>query len=669
MQKIHKSQVVGLPPHAHLQYLAGVPRVYFQYAYTIDGKKYTERDYLGSVDTLTLEFIPNAYYMREKPVFENRPIHRYKNEKKRIREIERRNKELLARKSEILKNHEAKASETKADEFKAEETIARQTAPNKAKVEDAPPNGPKAESAVPNGLKNEAAKTENGSIPVAISGKAFYPEEPADVLLPNETKQVGASAIAIAILLETGMIEDLYRHVLHNMDDVIKLVNLAVHAAITAMATYNAGINSCTQLYIGGNCLTSPRASEFYQRIGADQSVSKKISLARLKRVGRSGLVALDGTKIPCNSKNIAIAAVGKDKKGGFSKQISFSLLAHIPTGQAVGYEYCAGNIPDISLIDHYLNQWENIGIKDTDVTFAMDRGLYSKETVVKLSEGGIKFIIGMKTNVKVVSDAIRDRNYEFYEPTALLDKADCYGVKFPWKLGLKEPADNVNVYIYRSPVKEMENSRNLKEKLLDFKRQWDSGNYDFGNNLLSLCNNPAEGKKLSINWKAYNQECYLHGYFAMVSNVEGLNLENALEDYSGRNDVEVLFEIMYKNLLKTTRVHSLAALSGLLLSVFVALNILGVIRPLRNRRLPKSWLGKKPDAMIKSRLGLAETIWIFNTISLYRTSDGKLGLIGDTKKLKDLAAAIGMEGLFDSPERVARLFSPSYLKRVIGVE
>lgn len=674
MHKIHKSQVIGLPPHAQMQYMAGVPRVYFQYAYTIEGKKYTERDYLGVADELTLEFVPNAYYMREKPVFENRPIHRYKNEKKRILEIERRNKELLARKSEILKNAESKAEPA---------VIINETRPveGNGEVNNSDDSDETGESTLP--LPTDEIKTGlptatfvkedlNKEAPIEIVDKVEIVdlEPPGDVLELDQTKQAGASAVAIEILLQIGMIEDLYYHVFdRDIGDTIKLVNLAVHAATTALPTYNAGIVSCTQLFIGGKCLCSPRASEFYQRIGADRSVNKKISRARLKRVGHTGLISIDGTKIPCYSKNIPIAAIGKDKKGGFSPQISYSMLAHIPTGQAVGYEYYGGNIPDISSLDIHLDQWDTVGIKYTDVTFVMDRGHYSQEAVVKLCEGGVNFIVGMKINVKPVSAIIENKNYEFWEPTRLLENANYYGLKSPWTPSYKGNTANVDIFVYRNPLKTMEDNRKLKEDLREFKAKWDSGDCDVDSDLLALCKNPVVGGKVTIDWKAYREQCYLQGFFAMASNVKGLTLERALENYSTRNEVEVIFRLMFQHLLKSTRVHSLAALDGLLLAVFVALNILGVLRHRMTSKLPESWKGRTVDPTVKSRFGIGEMLWNFNHISLGRSGNGKLRFIGDTERLNDLAGALGMKGLFESPERTARLFSPSYLERIIGAK
>lgn len=681
MHKIHKSQVIGLPPHAQMQYMAGVPRIYFQYAYTIDGKKYTERDYLGVADELTLEFVPNAYFMREKPVFERRPIHHYKNEKKRILEIERRNKELLSRKSEILKNAESKvepaaANEGEAVESNSEVDIDAVEAPNLITRQDGVKTGlPTAAALVKAELvataDNKEAAT-NKEAPIASINKVEIVEleAPADVLGLDETKQAGASAVAIEILLQIGMIEDLYYHVFdRDIKDTVKLVNLAVHAATTALPTYNAGIVSYSQLFIGGKCLCPPRASEFYQRIGADRTVNKKISRARLKRVGQEGLISIGGTKIPCYSKNIPIAAIGKDKKGGFSPQISYSMLAHIPTGQAVGYEYYGGNIPDISSLKLHFDQWDTIGIKYTDVTFVMDRGHYSKEAVVEMCEGGVNFIVGMKTNVKVVDDIIVNKNYEFREPTRLLDTANYYGLKSPWAASYKGYTANIDVFVYRNPVKTMEENRKLKEDLKEFKAKWDSGDCDTENDLVTLCKNPVVGHKITIDWKAYSQRCYLQGFFAMASNVKGLTLEMALKDYSTRNEVEVIFGLMFHHLLKSTRVHSLAALDGLLLAVFVALNILGVLRHRMASKLPESWKGRTADPTVKKRFSIAEMLWHFNHISLGRASNGKLRLTGNTEKLKDLAGAIGMKGLFDSPERTAKLFSPSYLERIIGAK
>lgn len=673
MQKIDKSQVINLPPHAHVQLMGGVHRVFFQYCYRVNGVRFSERDYLGKVDELTLEFVPNLYFLTEKPVFEERPIYRYKDETKRQREMERRKKALLARKDEIIKSSEAAQSNTAESQNFSIGNIQATNGKNdnndnneSVEVNDEAIKH-KDESAK---VKDDAIKNKDVCIETEIqkveSVDGFHTNE---VLKKDETRQIGASAIALLLLEQIGMIEDIGRDVFEgNVNHTVHLINLAAHAAITSKPTYFAFPTSATQLFIGGPCLSSPRASEFFQKIGADQSVSRKIGRARIKRIGHGDLLALDGTKIDCNSKNIEIACIGKDKKGGFSKQITYSLLMNVNTGQSVGYDTFAGNVHDSSSIEPYLHLWEPIGVKDKEAALVFDRGFFSQKAVVKLSECGYNYLFGVKTNVKAVSDLIENKNYEFYESTSLIPNEKKYGLKEPWTVKSGDRSAEVDIFAYRDPNREMEESDELRNKLIRFKEKWDRGDCNTSSPLLAFCKRPLVGRPLHIDWEAYKQECFLHGFFAYVSNIKDLSLSKALSDYSKRNEVEVGLKVMFQHFVATTRVHSLAALNGLMLAVFVGMNILGVLRHRMRAALPPSW-GSREGLAIDSRFGVEELLVYMNRIALSRDSNGKLMLKNCTRKDCDLMKALGLEGLFDSPERVAKLFSKSYVGELIDAK
>lgn len=164
----------------------------------------------------------------------------------------------------------------------------------------------------------------------------------------DEQFSVGATALAAAILKSNGIVEDLSA-VLDNAEDALDVANLAMHAAITSDKTYEASVESQMQKFIGDGCLSSPRASEFLQRIGQSRSLSTKIAKARSKRVPKGAILAIDGTELASYSKNIELTALGQTKQGTFGTQINVSLLVNAETGDAITYRAYAGNTHDIS--------------------------------------------------------------------------------------------------------------------------------------------------------------------------------------------------------------------------------------------------------------------------------------------------------------------------------
>ena len=99
----------------------------------------------------------------------------------------------------------------------------------------------------------------------------------------------------------------------------------------------------------------------------------------------------------------------------------------------------------------------------------------------------------------------------------------------------------------------------------------------------------------LLLDEERVSYECYCLGYFGLVGNVD-ITLMDALTKYRQRNEVEVAFKLMFQHLLTSTRVHSSAALDGLLMTTFVGLSILTYFR--------KSWSGTLNEPLQSTACG-----------------------------------------------------------------
>ena len=109
-------------------------------------------------------------------------------------------------------------------------------------------------------------------------------------------------------------------------------------------------------------------------------------------------ILALDGTRVDCNSENISLAAVGKKKDGSYGPQINVSLVINVKNGSPLCYRAYAGNISDISTLDDLRKMWTDIGISEKSPLILMDRGYPNQEEFVNLDRDGYRFLIGAKT-------------------------------------------------------------------------------------------------------------------------------------------------------------------------------------------------------------------------------------------------------------------------------
>ena len=194
-------------------------------------------------------------------------------------------------------------------------------------------------------------------------------KQQADCVKPEgeiQTKSIGVTALAAAILDTNGMIDDALAVFGGDVNTVTQLLNIAMGAAITAKPTYLSADESRVQLFFGNQlCPTSPRASELNQKIGDKLDLSARISKRRIARLGERPLLALDGSRIDCSSKNIIEAVVGRRKNGLYAPQINFSLLVDASTGAPVGYRYFSGTTNDVSTLEDFTTIWNAYGLLD----------------------------------------------------------------------------------------------------------------------------------------------------------------------------------------------------------------------------------------------------------------------------------------------------------------
>lgn len=618
MARGRKDEISGLPEGAAVQEnkAAKTEYVYFGYNFrTPEGKIKQERDYLGTVEDGV--FVPNLYYKTFHPVKYPRDPSRWKDKDRRARA----EKEAL----------EAQQIQQVA----AEKAVAEQKAAEEKQ-------------------KADSGKYHDFSLPV------------------NGGRCVGLTAVAIAFLYENRMIEDLLRFVFKDVDDVINVVNLAVFYAATAKATYLADAESKVQQFIGSGCLSSPRASEFFERIGINLDLSIKITAARIRRLEPGALLAFDGTRIDCYSQQIGLAAVGKTKDGLFDSQINFSMLVDAKEGSPVGYRTFAGNINDLSTMSDFRTIWNDCGLKEADATIVMDRGYFSEAELLKFDVDGLKFLVGAKTNLSKIHKVITDRNCEFYEAKGYIRHRGCYGVKEDYNVKKEGRSATFHSYTFRNPVRETAETDEFLDALDLVEKHWLANqmtNVDRG--LLNYFINPTPGMPLCRDKKLVDEDSHLFGFFSMVGNVDE-SLDEILDKYEQRNEVEVLFKLMFGHLLKTTRVQTSQALEALLLTVFVGMALLTSLRTRMLRTdTPKevaSQRGAEPSKLA-DLFTISEVFSQLQHVMMSKDAQGNLRLLNVTKKDKALVKALGFEGLFDNPENVAKLLSPTYMREKLATE
>ncbi|MCD8339983.1 MAG: transposase, partial [Burkholderiales bacterium] len=443
------------------------------------------------------------------------------------------------------------------------------------------------------------------------------PVNVADLEIQGDySRIVGASALAVKLLELSGMSADVGRYVFHgNVKETMDLINLALHTALTAKPNYLAFTDSGVWKYIGHGCIDAPESTLFLHSIGQDLDLSIDIGKARAARLKKDELLALDGTKITSHSKQISIAVLGKDKKGGYDTQISFSVIVNNHRGAAVCYHYFAGNTPDISTLEDFLHLWDSIGVKSKNPIIELDRGYGSSGTLVTLDVEGYRFIIGLRSDLKQVEGIVEKRYSDFYEIKNVLPRDPYYGVHSPKTFEYDGVKRDFEVYVYRNPKVETKEAQHIVNELDKFERKWNAGDYDWESNLLKYYESPRAHQPLKRDDTKVELENYTKGFFAIATNLPGLSCEEVLHKYALRNEVEVVFGNMFDHLVDTTRVHSLSSLEGLMLVIFVALDILTSLR--RRMNNPMLPLSKYKGRLVRQEYTISKILRQLNTIMI----------------------------------------------------
>lgn len=597
-----RENIKNLPNHAQYEFKRSEWYVYFPYSYVVvkDGKKklVQERDYIGTLSADGTEFLPNEKHrLRGYPSWENRPAHLWKNPQKRA---------------------EAQALQAAVQAIKS---------------------------------------TKASSNPAQEAAPETGPETAPDV---DEQLSVGATALAAAILKGNGMLEDL-SVVLDNPEDALDAANLAMHAAITSDKTYEASVESKMQKFIGDGCLSSPRASEFFQRIGQSHTLSTKMAKARSKRVPQGAILAIDGTELASYSKNIELTALGKTKQATFGTQINVSLLVNAETGDAITYRTYAGNTHDISSLKDLRVLWLDCGLTDKQATLAGDRGYFSLQEAAALDHDGFRFVFGTKATFKFTQDIINDRNTELYMARNWIDGHGCYGIKDVVVVDSAQGGSiKLSTYVYRSTAAQEEEIEKLRGSLAQYEIDWKQAKAAQRqkmreDKLYEFFEEPRKGQ-LKLNEELLDEECYMKGFYTMAGNVD-MSVAEALDFYHRRSRIEIDFKLLFEHLMRSSRVHSTAAFEGIMLVTFAGLSILTYM----NRQMEKAFPNERAESgmsVIKKLYTIQELFKDLRRIRLAYNAKGQPRLINVVRRDRDIVAALGFPGLYDDPVGIQKLLS-----------
>jgi hypothetical protein len=287
------------------------------------------------------------------------------------------------------------------------------------------------------------------------------------------------------------------------------------------------------------NSISDKQVSEALKFIGENRQAIVTWMKLQLERdvTDSNKFVMMDSTHVASLSEQLAINAKGYNPNHDYDKQIRLMYLFSAGLKQPVYYRLINGNITDIKSMALCVKEM-NIA----DVIFIADKGFYSEENTLQLTQNRLQYIIPVHRNNKLI------------DFSALL-KAD---FKKEIKTYFAYQDRIVWYYQYEKDGKKMVTFLNetLKAK--------EESSY-----LLRIKSHPEQ-----YNEDAFYSKVNAFGTLTLVySLAEDITPQQLYEAYKQRNEIEVMFD-SYKNFLAAdkTFMQDRYVLEGWLMANFIAM-------------------------------------------------------------------------------------------------
>ena len=339
-----------------------------------------------------------------------------------------------------------------------------------------------------------------------------------------------------------------------------------------------------------GADIPSQRISELFGSVNEEA----KLEYFRMqaKRRSEKEYLAFDTTSISSYSELLKQAKYGKNKDGDALPQINLALLYGEKSRLPVYYRKLPGNIPDVKTIQHLLKDVSFLELSRLDLV--MDRGFYSEKNINDIMKHHHKFLIGCRTNLKLVRKNLDEALGTFVSRPNYNSELHLYVRSFPeeWDYTEDKPRSGeivkdkrrIYLHIYYNDQHCTDERIRFNNMLDRYEGELRSGHknpehqaaYD---KYFIVNETPVRGISISYNDEAIRKAEMYYGYFVLMSNGIKDPVE-ALRIYRLRDLIEKSFGNLKERLdMRRMSVSSEENFEGKLFVQFVALELMSYIK------------------------------------------------------------------------------------------
>lgn len=447
------------------------------------------------------------------------------------------------------------------------------------------------------------------------------------------TQYVGVTALLMSLLRESRWGRDLKALLGDDAQILCDVINLVLSTALrlSPKPLYDETLRE-HRFYANASCSLARPVLDIHTRLGSALVRKRDFIETRLSRLSDDEWMSLNGalSMLPPEIDGIR-------KVQSFTLPSSFSLLVNAKTGALMGYRTSNKTVSLSSL-----HVWDDV------MTGRVKRPLGvipavndSHDELLQWGAQGYRFVVGATAESPCVQTVIATSLGVFHKAQSLLAGEDLYARQEVQTWTGEEGSLRVNVSVFRDPILEMQQTRQLLAALSQFEDDWLAGRATSDDRLMAYFKRPnkATHGALIKDHAAVSQACAYQGFFAVLTN-EDLSLEESLAMYRLRGEVEMLLSSVLTDSLSNGAYTTREAWEGLLFTSFLTI---GLVTHLRVKILAKS--AGLSAQMPKSAVDVLHRLKKIQIVTI----TGKTYLINASEEDKNLVASLGFPGLFDS--------------------
>ncbi len=338
----------------------------------------------------------------------------------------------------------------------------------------------------------------------------------------------GAIYLLDSIGQTTGIIEDLKQCFPSDYKEILSLSYFLVLEENTSIYRFHKW--AVTHVHPFQFDIPSQRSTKLFGRILEEQKM-KFFALQSRRRLEQEYL-AYDTTSISSYSQNLKQVKYSNNKEHDGLSQLNLSVLYGESSRLPVYYRKLPGNITDVKTVENLVKDIDVLKMKKSNLV--MNRGFYSEANINGLFRKHHKFLIGVKTSLKLVRNKLEEIRDGFVSRQHYNSENQLYIKSFTqeWDYKATKPRtgeviiDKRRIYVhyyYNDQLATDDKKRfnqlldTLEEELLSGKKKPE--HEKLYQKYYDVLETPVRGRKIIPNQDAISQVEKNYGFFVLLSN------------------------------------------------------------------------------------------------------------------------------------------------------